>query len=220
MPRFTATVTILGLDVENMTKATNEAVLTRSRVASRAFLRAAIPLVPVQTGMARGSFLNLGRLLKVAVPIASLPYTERQVTSQRRTNRGRKWKGGRWRSLVKWYYPPGGGPRIRKTPESGARLSTNASSPDDLFDLNSNKIKFTFQTKVYHFTLAEFHNLGNTGPWFALQRGRDAWFASMSDIRDHLPKFQDFFLETNITYGANSRYVNGPKIRIRTRRKV
>lgn len=45
----------------------------RIRQAARAFVKAAIVKIPVDTGEARGTFLPLGRFLNVAVPIGGEP---------------------------------------------------------------------------------------------------------------------------------------------------
>lgn len=95
--RLYGTVQTLQFDSSGYTKAMKKALEVQFRHAARAFLRAAIPRVPVQTGMARGSFLNIGRLLNVAVPIQP--------------------------TLFNQFYYPG---RLPKTPATGAALSTPA----------------------------------------------------------------------------------------------
>lgn len=54
---------------EKALKSIREKVRTQIRQAARAFLRAAMIRVPVQSGMAKGSFIPLATLLKVALPI-------------------------------------------------------------------------------------------------------------------------------------------------------
>lgn len=94
--KLSGTINILRFDSDAYTKAFRKALEIQMRQATRAFLRAAIPLVPVQTGMARGAFLNIGRFLNVAVPITPTVFG-------------------------KFYYPG----RLPKTAETGALLTTH-----------------------------------------------------------------------------------------------
>ena len=87
MPVFDAPAYIRALDF---------AISDQMVESSRAFLRAALVRVPVDSGMSRGSFLNLGRVINQAVPI-------------------------RPRRTGLTYYGP---PRLPKTPASGALLSS------------------------------------------------------------------------------------------------
>lgn len=93
--RIYGTIDVLKFDSKGYSAALKKAIEVQFRQAARAFIRAAVPLIPVDTGMARGSFLNIGRFLKVAVPINPL-------------RRGQR------------YYPGG----LPKTPQAGANLST------------------------------------------------------------------------------------------------
>lgn len=69
MIHFTGALLNLKFDVDTYRKTLDEALQTQLRQAARAWLRAVIPLVPVYTGMARGTLAPLGRFLKIAVPI-------------------------------------------------------------------------------------------------------------------------------------------------------
>lgn len=203
MGRLHTSIRIPGLDAEAMKKAVREAIEIRSREAARAFVRAAMPRVPVQTGMARGSFLNIGRALKVAIPIKPNPYRKRV-----RKN------GSTYMQKIKWYYPPDKSGRMSKTPESGAKLSSDV--PFFAWQ-NSGKYVFNFQSAVNHFNLNDHYHIAS-GPWHALEAGKDAYIAEMAKIRNTLPKISAFMLETNITHGPLGRF-RVEKLRIRNRRK-
>jgi hypothetical protein len=56
-------------DSKKFNEALRTAVSTQVRQAARAFVRKAVVKVPVDTGQARGTFLPLGRFLRVSVPI-------------------------------------------------------------------------------------------------------------------------------------------------------
>jgi|SRR5581483_3746129 len=59
----------LKFDESGYSKTVKKFAEVALRNAARRFIREAIQSVPVQTGMARGSYLNVGRLLRVAIKI-------------------------------------------------------------------------------------------------------------------------------------------------------
>ena len=56
--------------------------------AAKAFVLAAYPKVPVETGMSRGSFLKLARKLKITIPI--VPKRHKIVTKKYETKTGKE----------------------------------------------------------------------------------------------------------------------------------
>ena len=56
-------------DAKKFSRTLRKELSTQTRQAARAFLRRTIVKIPVDTGQARGTFLPLGRFLRVAVPI-------------------------------------------------------------------------------------------------------------------------------------------------------
>lgn len=227
MGRIRTTIRIPGLDVPNLKKAIKQAIEVQSRLAARAFIRASVPRVPIQSGMARGSFLNLGRALNVAIPIP-LPYSGDvayvEVARKRKGIRPHLYKDGdTYKKYIRWYYHPNG-KRYRKNSDSGAKLSSVAAGAkaEDLFTWKDNgTLVFNFQSAVNHFNLNDF--LGGTpnvasSPWHAFEAGKDAYIEEIAKIRERLPKIGDFMFESNITHGALSRY-RVEKIRIRNRKK-
>lgn len=58
-------------DEKRFLKTYREMAAIQTKQAARAFLRAVVQRVPVDTGQARGTLLPLGRFLRVAVPISS-----------------------------------------------------------------------------------------------------------------------------------------------------
>lgn len=191
MARLYGTVTVPKFDAVGYTKAVKESIEIQFRKAAAKFVRAAIAGVPVQTGMAKGSFLNIGRFLRVAIPIS--PSKRNQ-----------------------WYYPPGGGGRIPKTPQQGAALSTQ---PADAFKWNGNRLSFEFETGVFHYTLNDL--IGIHGPpWGTFAAGRDAFIAEMSlGLRTRLPNIGSFITLTSITYGRG-RVIRSTPIRLRKQETV
>lgn len=226
MGRIRTTIRIPSLDLANLKIAIKQAIEVQSRIAARAFVRAAVPRVPIQSGMARGSFLNLGRALNVAIPMP-LPYKGDvayvEVARKRKGIRPHLYKDGdTYKKYIKWYYHPNG-KRYRKTPESGAVLSSVAAGAkaEDLFAWKDNgTLVFNYQSAVNHFNLNNFFGTQTTpsSPWHAIEAGKDAYMEEIAKIRERLPKISEFLFESNITHGALSRY-REEKIRIRNRKK-
>lgn len=201
MTRFYGTIDTLEFDSAGYTRAMREALEVQFRQAARAFVRAAILKIPVETGMARGSFKDIGRFLNVQIPI----------------NPTRSGK----------YYPPNGGAPIPKTPEAGAALST---PPDQIIKWDdANRIAFEFESQVFHYTLQEFFRPINsatgqpvgspTAPWQSMIAGRVAFRNEMRSLRKRLPKIKSFMTRTSITFG-NGGYIVSKKVRLRQQEKV
>lgn len=196
MARLYGTVIVPKFDAIGYTNAVKKSIEIQFRKAAAAFVRAAIDPskgggVPVQTGMAKGSFLNIGRFLRVAVPI-----------SPRKRNQ--------------WYYPPNGGARIPKTPQTGAALSTQ---PADAFKWNNNRLSFEFETGVFHYTLNDLIGI-HRSPWGTFAAGREAFIREMSEgLRQRLPNIGSFITLTSITYGRG-RVIRSTPIRLRKQETV
>lgn len=190
MPRIYGTVDVLNFDAAGYTRAVTAAIEAEFRQAARAFIRAAIPRIPVQTGMAKGSFLNVGRFLRVAVPIAPTRFNQR-------------------------YYPPGGGNSIPKTPESGAALSTQ---PNEMITRVGNRFVFEFSSRVFHLTLEDLIGV-HSGPWGAFAAGRAAFMQRMRQLRTRLPRIGEYVTRTSITYGRSSPIRSAP-VRLRQQERT
>lgn len=188
--RLYGTIDLLEFDSTGYTAAVNRAIEAEFRQAAREFIRAAYPLVPVQSGMARGSFLNIGRFLRVAVPIAPRRFNQR-------------------------YYPPGGGASIPKTPESGASLST---PPNQIIRRDGNRVIFEFNTRVFHYTLEDLIGV-RSGPWGSFAAGRAAFMTRMRNLRNRLPNIGSYITRTTITYGRSTPIRSAP-VRLRKQETV
>jgi len=69
VPKFKGKISRFQLKGRKYTKTLEQAIEVQVRQGAREFVRAAVPLIPVLTGMARGTLQPLGRFLRVAVPI-------------------------------------------------------------------------------------------------------------------------------------------------------
>lgn len=176
MVRFFGSIQGFKIDGKGYTDYVRQQIELNVRQAAREFIRAAIPRVPVLSGMARGSFLHLGRALRVAIPINP---------SQRNGI----------------YYGPNG-ERLPKTPESGARLST---SPENAFKNRGNNIQFEFNTRVFHYTLEDIFGVRSpTAPWRSFQAGQEAFILEMQHLTKRLQSIRSFVTMTTVTFGKGS----------------
>jgi hypothetical protein len=178
MPGFRFEAEVIRLDHKAFSKTAIETLDTQMRNAAREFLRAAIPRVPIDTGMAVGSFLNIGRFLRIAVPIGPGPYSRKHPN----------WK-------TPQTYTHTDGTKMPKTPESGANLSTD---PAQAFRREGEKVSFDFRSDVYHYML---NDIGlKYGPWHSFSAGRAAFEEYTREILPgKLPKVYEFIRKRNIS---------------------
>jgi hypothetical protein len=190
--RFSGHVNIPTLDILGLTDKQKEVLDAFMRQAARAYVRAAISKIPIQTGMARGSYLNIGRFLKVAIPLAG-------ASNYRiRSRHGKSYKEKNF-----WYYPPGGGRRLPKTPETGANLTAFKLGP--VQKSNGIAYEFTVNSKVFHLTLEDQIGVKSpSAPWQSTQAGREAWLTHMKGLKKRLPKIKDYISNTTISFGRGS----------------
>ncbi len=168
---LTIEVSLLQFDVAKFTEKLKEVIRQRMRVAARAFVRAALLRVPVQSGMARGSFLNIGRLLRVAIPISP-------------THTG------------EFSYEYGG--KQLKTAELGASLATPA---EQMFTENGQSFSFKFEPGVIHYAINEFYGRIPNAPWLSLEQGRAAFLEEMGNLPKFVPKIKDYLIKQTLQGG-------------------
>lgn len=135
---FVASVEVF--DKEKYMEAVKVAIRQCFMKAGQKFLLAAIPRVPIWTGMARGAFRNAEDLFG-------------KVTSDSDGTRVRSGRGGGKSNTGRrgWYYTPPGGSKIQRTPQAGRLFST---PPEGILEraggvtLASGRDAFYFQFEV------------------------------------------------------------------------
>lgn len=165
----------IEFDLNSLTKRQTERLNAHARQAARVFLRAIISagVVPIDTGMAMGSFLNLGRFLRVAVLEGPGPHNGQRTYTH---SDGTKYVD-------------------QKGPELGARFATQ---PQDAFISTDDRVEFQFQTDVYHYYLNEF-GLSFSSPWNSFEVGREAALAySRANFLKDMPRLLNFIVKTEI----------------------
>lgn len=182
MPRFFGKVDTIKFERGKMMETNRKQLETHFRSAIKEFIIGALSKVPVDTGMAQGSFLHLSRFLRMGLAVPTKPI--------KRTDQ---------------YYYLRAGLKIPKTPEYGARLSTTPAETI-VFDKAKDKITFEFQSKVHHYTLLEFFAVRGKGQWQSYQEGRRRFFEKMKEFKSKIPKIQSFLTRTTISFGPGNRF--------------
>lgn len=142
--------------------------------------------VPIDTGMARGSFLNLLQLLTAngldpAVYIPTIPQRKKKY----RHTRGYKLPP-KLRSKIMY------DGTIEKTPKHGAALST---SRGQIVKRMGNKFVFKYETNVKHF------NIHDPGLWRTFENGRRVFTARL--MRFKPPQLEKYLVTSNVSSVEN-----------------
>jgi len=163
--KFTFSASVEKFDKEAYKKAVDEAVRIAFIKALQKFLLAAVPRIPVWTGMLRGAFRNIE-------DIAGKVTAESKVSSGFRIRKGRKGGGRDTTTRVAYYYPPGGG-RVQRTPEAGRQFAT---APNDIMDITGASLA-TGRTAYYlkfEVNITYFDLLDEKRGWNAWKLGTSA----------------------------------------------
>lgn len=169
------------LDSGGFTKKLDLAIRTQMTKAAKRFVEAALYEgirggVPVDTGMAAGSYLNISRMLDIVLSIT--PKSDK----------------------IKRYYGDNAKGQI-KSPELGASLSTQFRSKDTIIKKRGNLYYFEFESDVFHYTLLDQIGIAKNpnSPWNTFQTGRDAFMEYMRVYGvKRLPKVSSYLERTQI----------------------
>lgn len=168
--KLTVTATVEKFDKEKYLKAVKEAVRKCFMKAGQKFLLAAIPRIPIWTGMARGAFRNAEDLFGKVT--ADKTQGHRIRTTKGKGTAGR---GGGEKITFKFrrgyfYYPPGGG-KIPRTPQSGRQFATPTDKILEITgaSLATGNMSFYFRFDVDITYLDKWEH-----KWLAFKAGGDA----------------------------------------------
>ncbi len=208
MPKLTATVQVPKFDTVAYTKAVLRQIELQMKQAARAFVRAAVSRIPVDTGMAAGSFLNLGTYLrKIGLGDNGNLSVRTYIDVNRKHGTG------------KYYHSPGSAgnpiPKNEDTPGNYDLVTKNV----DVLRPTSNGASFQFQSSVYHLTLNDLIGSKGTGPWHSFEYGQAAFLLEMRGLKSRLPRVGDYITKTAVTLGANNGLSSGKEIRVRRQKK-
>lgn len=123
--KLTLTATVEKFDQQKYMKAVSDAVRKVFMKGGQKFLLAAIPKVPIWTGMARGAFRNAEDLFGKVTNDAQSGGVRIRTTRSKGTGRG----GGQaitFKYRRGYFYKPPGGSKVERTPQAGRDFSTKA----------------------------------------------------------------------------------------------
>ena len=203
--RFYATVDVLKFDARTYSKAFHASIDRQMKSAARAFVRAAVLRIPVDTGMAAGSFLNLGRYLKrIGLPGGGV---QGYVSLNRQSPTG------------KYYHKPGRAerpiPKDEFTPGNYG-LSTD---PVAAFQRKGHQHLFEFKSEVFHLTLNDLFGTHGRAPWGAFEAGQQAFLATVRTLVTKVPDVKEHMTKTTVTLGQSGLKAAAP-VRLRKQQKV
>lgn len=182
---------VLKVD-EKIAKARFEkAIKTQINNAARAFVRAAAVRIPVDTGMAKGSLLHLGRLLRVAVDISPKPGSK------------------------KYQYPPRKG--YKKSPELGEELTTSeiVNKGNLRYEFHFHTRIFHLLLNDM------FGSPYSGAPWRAIEAGRIAFRNHMLNVApNRMPGPLDFMLKSRHSIGRGGRLIKSDFKPVRQQKTV
>lgn len=199
---FSASVDVI--DVEKYMAAVRVEMQRVFYKAGQKFLLAAIPKIPIWTGMARGAFRNLEDLVGKVTNDAQSATGVRIRTTQGKKNKatGESGTAGRGGGNVAanyrrgYYYTPPGGSRIERTPQSGRQFAT---ATDKILELTGATLAsgrsafyFRFDVDITYFTHFD------ESKWGAFRAGSAALESYIKDNLN-LPSPLEFTTRKTIT---------------------
>lgn len=178
--------------------------------AAEQFIQTAAPRVPIDTGMARGSFLNLLQLLRAngyghGVFIPTEPQRVSDTGKPLRYYPVRVGRhGGRKYAIYSSKTMP-------KTPATAMKLSTALHS---ILALKGDQWVFTYETRVNHFNLNEYAR-----NWHAFVLGRQAMdaFLVSAKVKDALPDLSSYVKVSTLSSGRPNPHSD---FKVRIQKKV
>lgn len=195
--RISATIGKLEFDAQGAKDDYLAALYHIMLQAAEQFIQTAAPRVPIDTGMARGSFLNLLQLLKANGygHGVFIPTEPQKVSSTGKplmyypVRVGRH--GGRKTAIYSSRTMP-------KTPVTAMQLSTALNS---ILTLKGEQWVFTYETRVNHFNLNEYAR-----NWHAFVLGRQAMDAYLlsTKVKDQLPNLSSYLKVSTLGSGRSN----------------
>jgi len=208
--RISATIKTLEFDVKGAEKDFLAAAYHIMLRAADQFLQSAAPAVPIHTGMARGSFLNMMHLLRAngyghGVFIPESPQAVASDGQPLRYFHVTVGRGSPRRAVRSSSSMP-------KTPETARSLSTEM---DKILTLKGQQWQLAYETRVAHFNQNEYQR-----NWRAFAIGKqamDAYLLSPANIKGALPNLMSYVKVSTLSSGRSNPY---KQFHVRTQKKV
>lgn len=185
MPKIKVTGTWPELDRDSYIKDFKKAIDQSFIKAARAFLLAAVPLIPQFTGMARGALANLEDVAG-KVSGTRIRGTRKGNTSSKSLKHPRKY----------YYYPPGK-PRVLRTPAAGRQFATK---PNEILRQGQLTKASVGARVIFKFVVdIKYFDQLDENKWHAFQKGREAFNKELKVQLERLrPKAGKYLLRREI----------------------
>lgn len=175
--KLTFTASIIKFDVKKYMEAVREAIRDVFTKAGQKFLLAAIPKVPIWTGMARGAFRNLEDIVGKVTNDVTSGVRIRTTAGKRGRTGNQLGRGGgeniRDKYRKGYFYQPPGGARIARTPQAGRQFATPS---QNIFDFIGTGQKTGNHSFNFHFEINLTY--ADTRDWWgAFKSGQSAFEA-------------------------------------------
>lgn len=175
--KLTISASVEKFDKAKWDAAVKQAIRVCFMKAAQKFLLAAIPRIPIWTGMARGAFRNLEDIVGKVTNDAQSPTGVRVRTTQSASGRNTAGRGGGSKITAGYrrgyYYTPPGGGKIERTPQSGRQFATPGIKAFDLGGVSlatgNNAYYFRFEVNITYFDKLDAQK------WGAWKAGSDAF---------------------------------------------
>ena len=189
-----ARIEIPALDLASVNKQIEAKSRQVFREATQKWLSAVLVKIPVRSGFLAGAFTPMEK----AVGVAGKSTLGKIVTSLRRAFSGSALqKGLRKRAYVKNEYYYGGGGRVLKTPTSGIKFATDASS---IFSFVGNRMSFEFEVNITYLDINDRYNTIPSAPWNALPAGNAAFQAYLISNMPKVLELTQYLTTQRIDY--------------------
>lgn len=165
---------VLNVDKATFTVRLKDYMEAHMKRGAKEFARVAISRIPVRTGFVAGAMGALADLAGYTYQIRPQAFfkKKRSFASGRGRN-VRRFDQRRGFAKKEYYYPPGGGQRILKTPLSGRRYATKR---DSIIKFAKHVATFEFKVDITYFNISDIQaSRSPTSPWRSFELG----FAAM-----------------------------------------
>lgn len=180
---------------QEFSKAFDSAIQREMRNAARAWYRAAVAQVPVRTGFAAGTLLNLTTAIGLSAATNRAGFLKREEM--------RRGKARLLKPRLREFYHHGSGSITLKTPESARRFAT---PPGRVFTNFGGKYFFNYAVSVAYYRINELEahpKIRNT-PWKSFQAGEEAFQQYLLDVGlKRLPSINSYISSTEVRVGRD-----------------
>jgi hypothetical protein len=198
--KISITARDIKYDAKGFITVTFKSMREQMLAAAQDFLLAALPKVPIVTGMARGSYLNMLQLLDKN----GLKGADDLVPTVAPAS-GRL-KNGHYRKYIH-----SDGEVHAKQPETAKQFST---SRGQIITRVGDKISFQYNIDVVHYNIMdEFNPYG--GSWRSIRRGKEAFINRLGQFKS--PNVSKYLIVSRQTFGTRG---DGTQTVLRTQKTV